>query len=1000
MNKVGRAPLPVHRLHDDAVEQLLATGERRNELRALFGDPAYRELSALARRAAATRGRPAGRVYVLPGLMGSRLGTRGRLLDDVLWLDLLEIAAGHLTRLALPRGAGLTALGAMLINVLKLKLSLAIAGFDARLHPYDWRRSIDDLARELGDRIAADGSGPVMIVGHSMGGVVARATLGTHAGSQMARVVQLGAPNAGSFAPVLALRGVYPAVRKLAALDQRHDAEDLARIVFRTLPALLELLPDPALAPGMDFFDAQRWPDDALRPDAALLSAAVKARAGWPAADPRCCHIIGVRQETVTRASRKDADFEYVFTRGGDGTVPVALAHMPGQPAWFIAEKHGGLPNNGRVIGAVADLLRSGGTTRLPSVAVPMRRPMQRVVSESELRRVAVRKVRLQSLSADARRRLLEPVVSPEFHGGVVENAITSRAQATLPASSRPDGRRAVELRLTQGNIVDANARALVLGVFRNVAPAGAAAAVDTRLAGAIREFTERRMFSGQLGEVFVMPAARSPLPAELVLFAGLGDFDAFGAEAQAFVAENIVRTLARTHVEDFATVLLGAGSGQPIALSAQHQLQGFIAGLRHGDPDRVVRRITLCEINRRKYDALRRAVRTLVSKIAGTDIDLRIDETASARPASRLPEVRRRVQRRSPQPRDPAYLLISLQEQPRSRLRCHGSLLTAGAKAAVLSGSVEFARRDLLSVLAPVETGVLTASGMARFGRDLAKLLLAPQVCDGLEAMSSRPLVVVHDREASRVPWESLAIAGAHPALGRGMSRRYAAEALTVARWREDRMPGGRLSVLLVANPTLDLPGAAAEAGKLRELLGGGRTVLDVLEGRDATRGRLLGALAAGTYDVLHFAGHGFFDVDDPGRSGLVCADEDVLRGGDLDGLGNLPALVFFNACEAARVRRTRAPLSRHRLFARARSSSLAEALLNGGVANFIGTHWPVGDAAALEFSTRVYQRLLAGDCLGDAVLAGRMGVHEIGSIDWADYVHFGSPEFRLLTP
>ena len=48
------AALPVHRLHDEDVERLLATGERRAELTALFGEAGYRELSALARRAAAT----------------------------------------------------------------------------------------------------------------------------------------------------------------------------------------------------------------------------------------------------------------------------------------------------------------------------------------------------------------------------------------------------------------------------------------------------------------------------------------------------------------------------------------------------------------------------------------------------------------------------------------------------------------------------------------------------------------------------------------------------------------------------------------------------------------------------------------------------------------------------------------------------------------------------------------------------------------------------------
>jgi pimeloyl-ACP methyl ester carboxylesterase len=233
------ACLPVHRLQDEEIERLLASGERKAELTALFGEQAYRELSALARRAAAKRTRGGPHVYVLPGLMGSRIGSRGVLLDDVLWVDIIEIAAGHLTRLALPAGSRLIALGAILLNALKLKLSLQIAGFDARLHAYDWRRSIGMLAAELNERIAAEsGRRDVLLVGHSMGGVVAKVAYGRQSTRRVVRVVQLGAPNHGSFAPVLALRGVYPTVRKLAALDRRHSAEDIARIVFRTLPSL------------------------------------------------------------------------------------------------------------------------------------------------------------------------------------------------------------------------------------------------------------------------------------------------------------------------------------------------------------------------------------------------------------------------------------------------------------------------------------------------------------------------------------------------------------------------------------------------------------------------------------------------------------------------------------------------------------------------------------------------------------------------------------------
>jgi pimeloyl-ACP methyl ester carboxylesterase len=987
------ATLPLHRLHDEELERLLASGERKAELVAYFGGPGYRELSTLARRAAATTVRAGPSVYVLPGLMGSRIGARGRLLDDVVWLDPIEVVAGHLTRLALPRGARLVALGVMLLNTLKLKLSLRIAGLDARFHAYDWRRSVESLGTELNARIAADGVREAALVGHSMGGLVARAALAGDTG-RIARVVQLGTPNFGSFAPVLAMRGVYPTVRKLAALDRRHAAEDLARIVFRTLPSLHELLPDATRAGGLDLFDAANWPDDALRPERRLLQDAAAARRRWPIEDRRCLHVVGVRQETVVGLERHGADFHYHLSRDGDGTVPRVLAELPGSATWYAAEKHGGLPNNGKVISAVVDLLRSGTTDRLPASPPRVRRAATRIVSEAALRRVAPHKVRWQDLSPDARRRLLEPVVSPEFHGPVSRE--TLRAASITPPGAKPTRRRRIEIRLSAGSLVDANARALALGVYRNVDPSGAAAAVDERLGGAIREFTLRRMFSGHLGQVFMLPAPRSPLLAELVLFAGLGDFDEFGPDAQVFVAENVVRTFARTRVEDFATVLFGAGSGVPVRQALEQQLRGYLDGLRRADPEGVVRRITVCEIDRRKFAALRRAMPRLRARLAGDDLDIVVDEAALTAPAATALREPAAVSRPTRTAVDPAYLLVSLQESGRAEYACRSSLLTAGAKAAVLSGTVRVGKSELRRRLAQVGPGSLSPRDFGRYGSSLARMLLPASVREGLEAMTRRPLVIVHDREASRIPWEALRIGDVHPALERGLSRRYASESLTVARWREDRRPGERPRMLLAVDPTLDLPGATEEGARLREALEGRDVRVDCIEGRSATRERLLAELAAGTCDILHFAGHGFFDPAQPGRSGLVCAKGEVLRGADLDGIGDLPALVFFNACEAARVRRP-GPGSRRALFGLRRSSSLAEGFLDGGVANFVGTHWPVGDAAALGFSTRFYARLLDGARLGEALLAARRHVFGLASIDWADYVHYGSHDFAL---
>jgi CHAT domain-containing protein len=261
---------------------------------------------------------------------------------------------------------------------------------------------------------------------------------------------------------------------------------------------------------------------------------------------------------------------------------------------------------------------------------------------------------------------------------------------------------------------------------------------------------------------------------------------------------------------------------------------------------------------------------------------------------------------------------------------------------------------------------------------------------------MQARPLVVVHDAEGSRIPWEALHVGDAHPALEGGLTRRYASEALTAARWREQRPANGRLHVLIAVDPTLDLPGAADEGAALGRMLRAAGAEVELLAGAAVTRATMLGALGAGRYDVLHFAGHGFFEPGNPGRSGLVCAGQEVLRGADLDRLGELPALVFFNACEAARVRRPRRA-GDARLFAFRRSTSVAEAFLAGGIANFLGTHWPVGDQAALAFSTSFYQRLLEAEPLGACMLAARRRVLELDSIDWADYVLYGSPDFAL---
>src|SRR5689334_25379001 len=113
-----------------------------------------------------------------------------------------------------------------------------------------------------------------------MGGLVSRAAMSNSGLEHVERVVLLGTPNTGSFAPVLARRGVYAVVRKIARLSHTQTAESLATDVFSTFPSLYHLLPTCPGESGPDFFDAATWPTNGPQPNGPLLSRAREVIAG------------------------------------------------------------------------------------------------------------------------------------------------------------------------------------------------------------------------------------------------------------------------------------------------------------------------------------------------------------------------------------------------------------------------------------------------------------------------------------------------------------------------------------------------------------------------------------------------------------------------------------------------------------------------------------------------------------------------------------------------
>ena len=395
---------------DDAVLDALVSGRHAQSLREYFGTPAYAQLSVLAAAAKRAKKPRRPKVLILPGIMGSKIGDaagsarsgarRRGAFPRVLWIDPLQIAAGRLTALALPSGRALCAVGVLLFSYAKLKLELEIGGREARFHAYDWRLGLDELGAQLAASIVADRE-PVILVAHSMGGLVARMAARMLPKRWVRRLIMLGTPNEGSFASVQALRGTYPFVRKMSRLDHRHSAEYLAAKVFNTFPGLYHMLPSRRLE-GIDLFDPRGWPADGPTPSAGILRQVAAVRAALAPADSRMVHIVGVNQETVVGMRRTAAGFEYVMTRNGDGTVPLPLATLPKLKSYFVDELHGNLANNAQVIRAVLDLVRRGRTRLLPDRWRPRRAPVRRI-DDAQLRTENGEKIDWEGLTSAER---------------------------------------------------------------------------------------------------------------------------------------------------------------------------------------------------------------------------------------------------------------------------------------------------------------------------------------------------------------------------------------------------------------------------------------------------------------------------------------------------------------------------------------------------------------------------------------------------------------------
>ncbi len=559
---------------------------------------------------------------------------------------------------------------------------------------------------------------------------------------------------------------------------------------------------------------------------------------------------------------------------------------------------------------------------------------------------------------------------------------------------------KSLQITVVSGPLSAVRSQAVAAAFFRQVQPVGAAAALDQALDGALTRSIAEGRFEGRLGEVLILPT-EGRIPSPYAVAVGLGDFRGMALDVMAPLAAALGLAITQLRLSRLATVLYGPELGLKTLPAVKRFLKNLVSALALVDPDGAFCELIICESDPARAaeiaEAVRGAAAVLRTRITIEVLERRPEDLPGRESAPLEAPVPVTPPLVPPSPFDPSpvYLDVSLHGQTlyyrvldkKPTLQVYKRQVPAGLLEGLPVEMLRLAGEASDRPAAQIHTE-LQAMGVLAFNQ-----LLSAPMRERLRSLPNSPLVMVLDQGTVAIPWELLHDKQEFLCRRFPLARRVIMEGIAVA--PQSAPPTKPLRMLLVADPTGDLPGAREECSRLARAFREGTDFnVKLLEGDQATPSGLLAELGSGRYHVVHYAGHAEFNADRPEKSAWILAGGDVTAA-QIGALDRAPGVVFANACDSGTVLEWG---GKYRYDDRV--YGLASAFLRAGVNNYIGTFWPVHDEASAHFATTFYTEALYGAALGQAMQAAREAViRRFGwnELTWAGYMLYGDPTFCL---